>query len=218
MDSISRQRAIDTEGLDEQIRCEMCRNPMHTDRGCDGNCKYDEKLYERIMQILGERIKPLPSVQPELCNDAISRQAAINALANYIHNIDKVCGMGKLLSPDDCMDVAKRVLDDLPSVQPEIMPDGTLHITANVDVASIDRILLTQEGTHSGDLYYRDDEKPKRKTGMWIHHKPFDCEHHNCNTCIECSCCGTWFGADSYAQTNYCPNCGVYMREEGGQE
>ena len=64
-DLISRQAAIDVEGIDEQIRCEMCENPMHTDRGCDGNCKYDEKLYKRIMQILGERIKPLPSVQPE---------------------------------------------------------------------------------------------------------------------------------------------------------
>ena len=65
MDLISRQAAIDTEGLDEQIRCEMCRNPMKTDRGCDGNCKYDEKLYESIMQILDGRMKPLPSAQPE---------------------------------------------------------------------------------------------------------------------------------------------------------
>lgn len=63
-DLISRQ-AIDVEGIDEQIRCEMCRNPMHTDRGCDGNCKYDEKLYKRIMQILDKRIKPSPSEQPE---------------------------------------------------------------------------------------------------------------------------------------------------------
>ena len=62
---ILRQAAIDTEGLDEQIRCEMCRNPIHTDRGCDGNCKYDEKLYGRIMQILGERIKQLPSAHPK---------------------------------------------------------------------------------------------------------------------------------------------------------
>ena len=70
-DTISRQAAIDTEGLDEQIRCEMCINPMHTDRGCDGNCKYNEKLYERIMQILDKRIKPLPSAQPEIirCKD-----------------------------------------------------------------------------------------------------------------------------------------------------
>lgn len=63
---------IDTEGLDEQIRCEMCRNPMHTDRGCDGNCKYDEKLYEKIMQILDERIKRIPSAQPERCSDCIA--------------------------------------------------------------------------------------------------------------------------------------------------
>ena len=70
-DLISRQAAIDTEGLDVQIRCEMCRNPMRSDRGCDGNRKYDEKLYEKIMQILDERIKPLPSAQPEIirCKD-----------------------------------------------------------------------------------------------------------------------------------------------------
>lgn len=63
-DLISRQAAIDTEGLDEEIRCEICRNPMHTSRGCDGNCTYDEKLYEKIMQILDRRIKQLPSAQP----------------------------------------------------------------------------------------------------------------------------------------------------------
>lgn len=57
---ISRTKVIDAEGLDEQIRCEMCRNPMHTNRGCDGNCKYDVNLYKRIMQILCERIRPLP--------------------------------------------------------------------------------------------------------------------------------------------------------------
>ena len=70
-DTISRQAAIDIDGLDVEIRCSMCKNPMHTNRGCDGNCKYDEKLYERIMQILGERIKPLPSAQPEIirCKD-----------------------------------------------------------------------------------------------------------------------------------------------------
>ena len=70
-DLISRQAAIDTDGLDEEIRCEMCKNPMHTSKGCDGNCKYDERLYERIMQILDKRIKPLPSAQPEIirCKD-----------------------------------------------------------------------------------------------------------------------------------------------------
>ena len=54
------------------------------------------------------------------------------------------------------------------SAKAEIMPDGTLHVTVNADVANIDRILLRQVGTHSGDLYYRDDEKPERQTGKWI--------------------------------------------------
>ena len=64
-DLIDRYAAIDVVGIDEEIRCEMCRNPMHTDRGCDGGCTYDEKLYKRIMQILDRRIKQLPSAQPE---------------------------------------------------------------------------------------------------------------------------------------------------------
>ena len=49
--------------------------------------------------------------------------------------------------------------------KPEIMADGTLHITVNANVANIDRILLTQAGTLSGDISYKDDEQPERKTG-----------------------------------------------------
>ena len=51
-DLIDRYAAIDVVGIDEEIRCEMCENPMHTDRGCDGGCTYDEKLYKRILQVL----------------------------------------------------------------------------------------------------------------------------------------------------------------------
>ena len=94
MDSlISRQAAINTEGLDEQLRCEMCRNPMHTDRGCDGNCKYDEKLYERIMQILDERIKPLPSAQPEIirCEDCLMH--GVCSFEQYL-GLDGYCSKG----------------------------------------------------------------------------------------------------------------------------
>lgn len=57
--------------------------------------------------------------------------------------------------------------------------------------------------------------QPERKTGKWIYHGSFDCGHNNCDPCIECSCCGTWFGADCYAETSYCPNCGSDNREEG---
>ena len=116
---------IDTEGLYEQIRCEMCRNPMHTDRGCDGNCKYDEKLYERIIQILVERIKPSPllasHIPPAISDapdtnvgDSISRQAAIDKFTS-MPTIDGL-GLQPLITVDD----AVNSLEKLPSAQPEI--------------------------------------------------------------------------------------------------
>lgn len=51
-------------------------------------------------------------------SDLISRQAAVDALADYIHNVDRVIGTGHL-SADDCKDAAISVLADLPSAQPE---------------------------------------------------------------------------------------------------
>ena len=52
--------------------------------------------------------------------ELISRQQAIDALADYIHNFDKVYSTGKL-SVDDCRDAAQSVFDNLPSAQPEII-------------------------------------------------------------------------------------------------
>ena len=54
------------------------------------------------------------------------------------------------------IEMGAEILKNLNIVQPEIMADGTLHITVNADVANIDRILLSQAETHSGDLYYKD--------------------------------------------------------------
>lgn len=51
----------------------------------------------------------------------------------------------------------------------------------------------------------------------WIIHKPFDSGRHNCNECIECSVCGTWFGHDCYEISNFCPNCGADMRQTGDE-
>lgn len=53
--------------------------------------------------------------------------------------------------------------------------------------------------------------------GRWIVHEPFESGMHNCDKCIECSECNTWFGYDCYAKTNYCPNCGARMGKEEKQ-
>lgn len=48
--------AIHTQGLDEEIRCTMCTNPMRSDKGCDGGCMVDKDMYEKVMDIIRNRI------------------------------------------------------------------------------------------------------------------------------------------------------------------
>lgn len=47
--------AIHTQGLDEEIRCTMCTNPMRSDKGCDGGCMFDEDMYEKVMDVIRNR-------------------------------------------------------------------------------------------------------------------------------------------------------------------
>lgn len=41
-----------TTGLEEGIRCAMCTNPMHNDRGCDGGCRYDKSIYKEVLDVI----------------------------------------------------------------------------------------------------------------------------------------------------------------------
>lgn len=41
---------INADGLEEAIRCAICENQIKSERGCDGSCRYDEKLFKRIIE------------------------------------------------------------------------------------------------------------------------------------------------------------------------
>lgn len=47
------------------------------------------------------------------------------------------------------------------------------------------------------------------KRGKWIPHEDEDGEHYG----DKCSECGEWY-VMPYGKTNFCPNCGAYMRGE----
>lgn len=47
---------IYTNPLEEAIRCAMCTNPMRSDKGCDGGCKVDERMYERVINAVKDLI------------------------------------------------------------------------------------------------------------------------------------------------------------------
>lgn len=42
------------DGLYEAIRCCMCTNPMRSERGCDGCCYVDSKIYRNVCHVIDE--------------------------------------------------------------------------------------------------------------------------------------------------------------------
>lgn len=40
---------ISKVGLYETIRCTICENPIKTERGCNGSCKYNEEMLSKII-------------------------------------------------------------------------------------------------------------------------------------------------------------------------
>ena len=92
----------------------------------------------------------------EICEDTINRQAAIDALADYIHNVDRVYSTGNL-SADDCRDAAHSVLDELPSAQPEIIRrpvkgyEGYYEVDNCGRVYALDRVIHVEDHGRSYD-------------------------------------------------------------------
>ncbi len=55
----------------------------------------------------------------------------------------------------------KQWLDHLSSAQPKtqkLLDDGTLIVHTDIDIIKITRVNITQNNTHYGDLFYRDEE------------------------------------------------------------
>lgn len=48
---------IDTDGLEEELRCACCYNPVKSETGCDGGCMVDGDEFNRIKDTIFKRIK-----------------------------------------------------------------------------------------------------------------------------------------------------------------
>lgn len=95
--------------------------------------------------------------------ESISRQAAIDAMC-WACGYD--CDKSKFVynAPQDeqvIMCPEHYALSTLPSVQPKtqkLLDDGTLIVHTDIDITKITRVNITQNNTHYGDLFYRDEE------------------------------------------------------------
>lgn len=144
-------------------------------------------------------------------DDTISRRMAIDALADYIHDMDKVYSTGKL-SMNDCKDAAYSVLGELPSAQPEI------KCIANITLTD-EQVKEAFEKARCNIL----SAQPEWKKGKWIERESGTEDKENgFDTVIVCSCCdfpATTFYSENcesrtQIRTDFCPNCGADMRGE----
>lgn len=90
---------IDINGIEEEVRCAICKNQIKTDKGCDGNCKYDESLFRKITTMLDRRIELLPYAPPKSyeiryndCANAMLKMWMDNVLTDgeYYRIMDKL--------------------------------------------------------------------------------------------------------------------------------
>lgn len=85
------------------------------------------------------------------------------------------------------------------------LSDGTLYVTVDLDISTINRVLLSQKGTHWGELYYSDALQPERKRGKWVKVMEGNAYRDQCDQCK-----ASYPNAYGY---NYCPNCGANMED-----
>lgn len=156
-------------------------------------------------------------------SDLIERQDAIDALADYIHNVDKVMGTGRLTA-DDCKDAATSVFEELPSAQPKVEKDTNVPINDCISrQAAIDGAyaIIARDTSGNNDVVKAmtawksyvealPSVQPEQKKGKWI--PIIKGEHGYSAGDFECSICAQ--PNHCYHLTNFCPMCGADMRKK----
>lgn len=172
-DAISRQDILDV---------------LEMDQYCDDYCAEHDIEPSISIELFRTRLHDLPPVRLIPCEDAVSRQAAQEAITMSIE------------LKENPHQIWKRI-QGLPSVQP-IRP--CLYV--------INR--KTSEEAYknlNSPIYPLDDMpsiQPIRPQGNWI----LD-ETDNSITCDKCGCL-IWANDISNGEAHYCPNCGADMKED----
>ena len=79
--------------IEEAIRCAICENPIKSERGCDGSCRYDEKLLNRIIEAVNgciEADRPHGEWKYEPTKGAFCSECGCHSIWNF--NFCPNCG------------------------------------------------------------------------------------------------------------------------------
>lgn len=152
--------AIHTQGLAEGIRCAMCTNSMKSDKGCDGGCVVDNKMYKKVMETIKSQMFNQPT-----SDDCVSRQAVVEYIkscgAELGHDCENEAVIEDILtlppvtptipSSEDCVSrqavLDKKVLIELPDGQSfyDIDPEDVKNIPPVTPTQCIAAVRFSKE-------------------------------------------------------------------------
>lgn len=140
------------------------------------------------------RLLSLSPSQPYSCENAVSRQAAIDAIERnaYRHTyIDQIVG----------------IINELPSAQPEPCEDAVSRKSVEDVLRGYFDGMLETDTCSPKDIYglieLLPSVAPKRKTGRWLDNYQYG---------YKCSECGAYLEIDcGDVEMNFCPNCNAKM-------
>ena len=130
----------------------------------------------------------------------IDKQAAIYALADYIHNVDKVYNTGHL-STADCEDAARSVLEGWLSVQPDLTLESAINYLHSVGwMESHDKQMYEDGQRHAQPEIIRCRDCIAYQEGIDIDGKPFT----RCNGSVRTygHTLPDWYCADAERRTD----------------
>ena len=170
----------------------------------------------RAIEVILHHSDCAEEIEQEPCEDAISRQAAIDAIEE-----DKRNGNDSCFASNYDAQCFKQIIKELPPVKPvQCLTDDDKE-TIRIHLGAIKEELCNQHRWDEAKEYegiidrlmHLPPVKPEQKMGRWIEREDaFGDTFYNCSACGE-----MWSTIDGNPWDNgmdYCPNCGAKMEGE----
>ena len=88
------QEEFDIDMLEQELYCMLCTNTIKSDRGCDGNCNVNKRLYESIIGI----VRKLRNMEERKTGKWINAYPDIEPNPMFMYGICSVCGFEQSIS------------------------------------------------------------------------------------------------------------------------
>ena len=154
---MTNKEAIEKLERHKMMNCHGCVHPSMVG-WCEDHCQLPKAFDMAINALIAQDLNKQVTGKLNSADDTISRQAAIDAIRASTKKYTGFMEM-EMYTDDDAVEA----IINLPSAQleqkvEELLPDGTLHLFTDTDLSKVNRVWVSQNGTHYGDLYYADED------------------------------------------------------------